>query len=146
MSNYIKLECRANTENELMVRYMVGFFLSTINPTINELTEIKTIISEAMINSIIHGYENSEDGKIIVEMELIDHTLLLMIKDYGCGINDLNLAKQPLYTTKPELERSGMGITIMESLADSFEILSKKDEGTTVKVSKTFRGSNDFNN
>lgn len=145
MSNYVKLECKANTENEMMVRYMIGLFLSPINPTINELTEIKTIISEAMINCIIHGYDNKSEGTILVEMELIDHTLLLKIQDFGCGIQDINMAKQPLYTTKPELERSGMGMTIMESLADSFEIVSTPHMGTTVNISKTFRGNNEFN-
>lgn len=140
MYNYTKIECLSRLENETMVRCMVGMFVSKINPTLDELTVVKTLVSEAMINAIIHGYENKENGRIFIELVLNDNELCITLQDEGVGIEDLNQAKVPLYTTKPELERSGMGITIMETLSDHFEIESIVGKGTKVSMTKIFRG------
>lgn len=136
MSNHIKIEMTAIPENEMMIRSLSGLFIAPLDPTIDQLTEIKTIISEGITNCIIHGYANQEEGIICIEMELKERVLNIKIEDFGCGIEDLEKAKEPLYTTKPELERSGMGMTIMQSLSDSFEITSKVNQGTIVKMSK----------
>lgn len=140
MDNYIKIQCKATIENETMIRCMVGLFITKVNPTLDEITEIKTIISEAVANAVIHGYNNSQEGEIDIELILKNKSLEMTVKDFGCGIEDIPMALQPLYTTKPELERSGMGMTIMESLSDHFEIDSKINEGTTIKMTKKFRG------
>ncbi len=140
VDNYIKIQCKALIENEVMLRYMVGMFISKANPTMNEITEVKTLLSEAVVNAIIHGYEGIQDGLIDIELRLENQTLMMDIKDNGCGIDSLEEAKQPLFTTKPELERSGMGMTIMESLADEFEIISKPSQGCHVHLVKKFRG------
>lgn len=139
MDNEVKLTCKAVIENEVMLRHMVGLFISSANPTLDELTEVKTIMSEALINAIIHGYEGRNDGEIRVQLFLKQNTLTMIIEDDGCGIEDLEKAKEPLYTTKPELERSGMGMTIMESLADEFDIQSKPNQGCKVRMVKHFR-------
>ena len=140
MDNYAKIVCKAQIENEIMIRCMVAVFVSELNPTLDELTEVKTIMSEAVVNAIIHGYENRADGQIQIEMILEGQQLEIIVKDEGCGISDLSKARQPLYTTKPELERSGMGMTIMESLSDHFEIQSELGKGTKIKMIKNFRG------
>ena len=140
MYNYTKLECLSKLENESMVRYMVSMFIAKVNPTIDEMTEVKTMLSEAMINAMIHGYDQKEDGTIFIEFILKETTLTMIIEDHGVGIEDISQAKVPLYTTKPELERSGMGMTIMETLSDEFKIESQIGKGTKIMMTKHFRG------
>ncbi|PIB60915.1 anti-sigma F factor, partial [Pseudomonas sp. 2995-3] len=117
-------------------RVTVGAFVAQLDPTMDELTEIKTVVSEAVTNAIIHGYNEKSEGMIYLEVELEEDLVKLLIRDEGIGIHDLDEARQPLYTSKPELERSGMGFTIMENFMDEVEVQSEPLIGTTVSLAK----------
>ena len=138
MSNFMKVEFAAKSENESFARTTVAAFIAQLDPTVEELTEIKTVVSEAVTNAIIHGYEENEEGTVLIECELKDQDISLTIRDFGNGIEDVDEAIQPMYTSKPELERSGMGFTIMENSMDHFEIESIPNHGTTVTLRKKF--------
>ena len=133
--NEMKLEFVRKSSNEAFARITVAAFASQLDPTIEELADIKTAVSEAVTNSIIHGYENSE-GIVKVEWKLKDNCVEIQISDSGKGIEDIELAKKPLYTTKANLERSGMGFTIMESFMDELKVESIPDMGTKVTMRK----------
>ncbi len=128
----------AKIENEPFARCVVASFIARLNPTMDELVEIKTVVSEAVANAIIHGYDGQE-GKVEMNLKLDGRTLTVTIKDEGLGIEDISKALQPLYTTKAHLERSGMGMTIMESLSDDFKIDSEVDKGTRVTIVKRLK-------
>ncbi len=128
----------AKIENEPFARCVVASFIARLNPTMDELVEIKTVVSEAVANAIIHGYDGQE-GKVEMNLKLDGRTLTVTIKDEGLGIEDISKALQPLYTTKAHLERSGMGMTIMESLSDDFKIDSEVDKGTRVTIVKQLK-------
>lgn len=136
MTNEMKLEFSAVSENEAFARVSVGAFVAQMDPTMDELTEIKTVVSEAVTNAIIHGYEENPNGKITILAKLEEESIELTIVDTGRGIEDIEQAKEPLFTTKPELDRSGMGFTIMENFMDEVEITSKVGAGTTVYLKK----------
>ncbi len=138
MENEMKLEIKSKSCNEALARITVAAFATELNPTIEEISDIKTAVSEAVTNSIIHGYEG-RDGIIHIECKISDKTLEIQIIDYGKGIENIELAKQPLYTTKPELDRSGMGFTIMENFMDDFKIESILGVGTKVIMKKTIK-------
>jgi len=133
--NYAEVVFDALSQNEAFARMVVAGFVMPLDPTIDELNELKTIVSEAVTNSIIHGYENKK-GKVKMVMEYENEWITLTIIDYGKGIEDVNKARELFYTSKPEEERSGMGLTIMEIFSDEFYISSKIGEGTIVKVKK----------
>lgn len=135
--NHMRLEFPSISENEAFARITVAAFASQLDPIIEELSDVKTAVSEAVTNAIIHGYENS-NGKVVIECNLKGNVLDVEIIDYGKGIKDIDLAKQPLYTSKPELERSGMGFTVMESFMDGMEI-ETSEEGTKIKLKKIFK-------
>ncbi len=128
----------AKIENEPFARCVVASFIARLNPTMDELVEIKTVVSEAVANAIIHGYDGQE-GKVEMNLKLDGRTLTVTIKDEGLGIEDISKALQPLYTTKAHLERSGMGMTIMESLSDDFKIDSEVGKGTRVTIVKRLK-------
>ncbi len=128
----------AKIENEPFARCVVASFIARLNPTMDELVEIKTVVSEAVANAIIHGYDGQE-GKVEMNLKLDGRTLTVTIKDEGVGIEDISKALQPLYTTKAHLERSGMGMTIMESLSDDFKIDSEVGKGTRVTIVKRLK-------
>ncbi|GAA0364089.1 anti-sigma F factor [Bacillus horti] len=134
--NVMELRFSAKSENEAFARVTVASFVSQLDPTMEELTDIKTVVSEAVTNAIIHGYEENEEGMIYISTVLDKNVISIVIKDEGQGIEDIDLARQPLYTTKPEMERSGMGFTIMENFMDSVEIVTGKEKGTTIKLTK----------
>lgn len=137
MRNKMKLTFLSVSQNEAFARATVSAFVAQLDPLMDELTDIKTVVSEAVTNAIIHGYNNQTDCYITIECELIDDVSLeISIIDYGVGIDNITEAKEPLYTSKPELERSGMGFTIMESFMDSLQITSTPNEGTIVKMAK----------
>ncbi len=138
MENEMKLEIKSKSCNEAFARITVAAFATELNPTIEEISDIKTAVSEAVTNSIIHGYEGKE-GKIHINCKTYDKTLEIEIIDYGKGIENIELAKQPLYTTKPELDRSGMGFTIMENFMDEFQIESITGVGTKVVMKKSIK-------
>ena len=135
MENEMKLEFKSKSCNEAFARITVAAFASQLDPTIEEISDIKTAVSEAVTNSIIHGYEN-QDGMIHIFCKINKDIIEIEIIDYGKGIENLEIAKQPLYTTKPELDRSGMGFTIMENFMDNFEVESIVGMGTKVKMQK----------
>lgn len=125
------------SQNEAFARATVGAFISQINPTMDELTEVKTVVSEAVTNAIIHGYESKPNYYINIYCILLDNSSFeIQIHDEGVGIDNIQQAQEPLYTSKPHLERSGMGFTIMESFMDGLEIQSTINEGTTVIMKK----------
>lgn len=133
--NEMKLEFLSKSNNEAFARITVAAFVSQLDPTIEELADVKTAVSEAVTNCIIHGYE---DGKGIVKIvaRLFANTVEIEISDTGKGIENVELARKPLYTTKANLERSGMGFTIMESFMDDVEIESVLGLGTKIKMKK----------
>ena len=133
--NEMKLEFLSKSCNEAFARIAVAAFASQLDPTIEEIADIKTAVSEAVTNSIIHGYENKE-GIVKLHCMIKDNNIIIQVSDTGIGIEDINTAKEPLYTSKPNLERSGMGFTIMESFMDSFKVESIVGLGTKISMSK----------
>ncbi|MFV0519038.1 MAG: anti-sigma F factor [Lachnospirales bacterium] len=133
--NEISLTFASISENESFARICVAGFIMPLDPTIDELTDVKTAISEAVTNSIIHGYEG-KDGEITLNLKRKDKTIYIECVDNGTGITDITQAREPLYTSKPEQERSGMGFTIMESFMDEVQVVSLKNIGTRILMSK----------
>ena len=136
--NEMKLEFLSKSNNEAFARITVAAFVSQLDPTIEELADIKTAVSEAVTNSIIHGYEDHE-GIVKVTGRIFANTVEIEISDTGKGIENVDLARKPLYTTKANLERSGMGFTIMESFMDEVEIESVLGLGTKIKMKKMIK-------
>ena len=136
--NEMELSFISKSNNEAFARITVAAFASQLDPTIEELADIKTAISEAVTNCIIHGYEDTE-GNVKIKAKLLEDTLEVEISDNGKGIEDIELARKPLYTTKGNLERSGMGFTIMESFMDEVEIQSVVGIGTKIVMKKTIK-------
>lgn len=134
--NFMSLQFAAKSENESFARVTVAAFVSQLDPTMDEITDLKTVVSEAVTNSIIHGYDGNSEGIVNISVRIEDDTVTLIIEDKGRGIEDLELAKQPLYTSKPELERSGMGFTIMENFMDEFDVVSEVGGGTSLRMKK----------
>jgi stage II sporulation protein AB (anti-sigma F factor) len=137
----MSLQFSALSQNESFARVTVAAFIAQLDPTMDELTEIKTVVSEAVTNSIIHGYENDPNGIVYITVSIEGHTVEMTIRDEGIGIEDVEEARQPLFTTKPELERSGMGFTIMENFMDEIKIVSHKGEGTIITLKKQLTNS-----
>ncbi len=138
MNNYMKLEIPAKSTNEAFVRTAVGAFVSQIDPTVEELSDIKTAVSEGVTNAIIHGYENMT-GVVNISCRIDENMLEIVIVDFGVGIEDIEKAREPLYTSKPKEERSGMGFTVMETFMDELTVESKPSEGTKVTMRKQIR-------
>ena len=136
--NEMKLEFISKSANEAFARVAVAAFASQLDPTIEELADIKTAVSEAVTNCIIHAYEDKQ-GIIKIIARLKENEITIEISDTGKGIENINIAKEPLYTTKPNLERSGMGFTIMESFMDSMNIESIVGIGTKITMSKKIK-------
>jgi stage II sporulation protein AB (anti-sigma F factor) len=134
-NNYVIFKIPSLSVNESFARAAVAAFCSILNPTISEINDIKTAVSEAVTNAVIHGYENTV-GEIEISCKIKGQIVEVIIEDFGCGILDVEKAKEPLYTTKPELERSGMGFAVMESYMDEVVVLSEKDVGTKVIMRK----------
>lgn len=136
--NRMRVEFLSRSLNESFARVAVAAFVSQLDPTIEEISDVKTAVSEAVTNAIIHGYENRE-GTVAIEAIIKDSELTLTIIDEGVGIRDVKKAMEPLYTSRPDLERSGMGFTVMETFMDSLVVESEKDHGTKVIMKKKFR-------
>ncbi|MBR5536041.1 MAG: anti-sigma F factor [Clostridia bacterium] len=135
MTNHVKVEFEAKEINVSLARIIAAGFIAPLDPTLDEAEDVKVAISEAVTNSIVHGYEGKE-GIVYLEAFSYDNTLMVSIHDNGCGIEDIAKAKEPLFTTKPQEERSGLGFTVMESFMDSLHIESKIGGGTTVTMTK----------
>ena len=136
--NEMKLEILSKSSNEAFARIAVAAFASQLDPTIEEIADIKTAVSEAVTNSIIHGYEDNI-GIIKIKCVINKNVLIIEISDTGRGIENINEAKEPLYTSKPNLERSGMGFTIMESFMDELNIESVLGLGTKITMKKAIK-------
>ncbi len=135
--NRMKLEFLNRSENESFARVAVAAFTAPLDPTVEELTEIKTAVSEAVSNAIIHAYKDVEDGVVTVECAVDqERRLIIAVSDIGIGIEDVAKAREPLYTSLPAEERSGMGFTVMESFMDKLEVESSPGEGTKVTMIK----------
>lgn len=134
-SDYIRSEFSSLSENESLARVIVAAFISRLDPTLEEIDDVKTAVSEAVTNCIVHGYPDG-GGEIIMECEIEDDILTVKISDTGVGIENLNKVLEPFYTSKPLDERAGMGFTIMRTFMDSFTVDSEVDRGTTVFMSK----------
>ena len=126
----------SRSANESFARVTVAAFMTSLNPTVEEVSDVKTAVSEAVTNAIIHGYDN-EVQNIYIRCRIEEKTLYLEIEDRGKGIEDVEKAMEPLFTTKPELERSGMGFSFMEAFTDHLEVISSPGKGTIVKMEKT---------
>lgn len=135
MENTMKVQFPNKSDNERFARTVAAAFVVELDPTLDELSEIKTAVSEAVTNAVIHGYEEKE-GIICMEGEIHENCVTLVITDDGKGIEDISKAREPLYTGKPELERSGMGFTIMETFMDEMEVESAPGKGTKVTMRK----------
>ena len=133
--NEMELIFESRSVNEGFARVAVAAFLTQLNPTLEEVSDVKTAVSEAVTNAIIHGYEK-EVNKIWIRWRLNEQTLYIEVEDHGQGISDVEKAMEPLFTTKPELERSGMGFSFMEAFMDGIEVESEVGKGTIVKMQK----------
>lgn len=133
--NQMLLEFPSKSVNEAFARSAVACFAAQLDPTIDELGDIKTAVSEAVTNCIVHGYRN-DIGSIVIKCRILNGNMLdILVKDKGCGIEDINQARQPMYTTGGE-ERSGMGFTIMESFMHELKVSSQPGKGTTVHMKR----------
>lgn len=135
MTNEMKLEFDSRSSNEAFARVTVASFMTQLNPTLEEVSDVKTAVSEAVTNAIIHGYENHVN-KVQIYAGIEGRTLHLEISDRGVGIPDVKKAMEPLYTTRPELERSGMGFSFMEAFMDEVQVESEPGKGTIVRMKK----------
>jgi len=138
MDNEMTLTFLALSENEALARIAVTGFIAQLDPTIDELSEFKTVVSEAVSNAIIHGYEENGKGVVTVHAKREDDIVTVSVMDKGTGIEDVSQAMEPLFTTKSTLEHSGMGFTIMDSFSDQLTVMSKWQDGTTVTFTKKF--------
>ncbi len=133
--NEMTVQFLAKSENEAFARVAAATFVSQLNPTVSDITDIKTAVSEAVTNAIIHGYEKKE-GMVTLFCGYIGDKVTIIVSDKGKGIANIEQAKQPLFTSKPELERSGMGFTVMETFMDSMTVESVEGIGTKVTMTK----------
>lgn len=145
MNNFMKLEIPNKSQNESFARVVVAAFASQLDPTLEEISEIKTAVSEAVTNAVIHAYVD-KSGLIVIKAVLLEDRIEVEIMDSGMGIESVEKAREPLYTTRPEMERSGMGFTIMEKFMDRVEVLSEKNKGTTIKMVKIINKKDNFSN
>ncbi len=125
----------SKSENESFARVVAAAFCTRLDPTLEEITDIKTAVSEAVTNCIVHGYEGGP-GEIVMCCEIDKDVITIEIRDKGVGIDNIGQAMEPLYTSKPELERSGMGFSFMEAFMDELKVFSKKNVGTTIIMKK----------
>lgn len=134
-TNKMHLTFDAKSVNEAFARMTVMAFMTDMNPTLDELEDVKTAVSEAVTNAIIHGYED-ENEQVELSCTREGEKLIVVVEDKGVGIPDVEEARQPFYTTKPEQERSGMGFAFMEAFMDEIQVVSKVGEGTRVTMTK----------
>ena len=137
--NYFKLEIEAKNVNESFARGVVAMFCTELKPTVSEINDIKTAVSEAVTNSIVHGY-NGNGGKIIIEVGIRENVLDIKVIDSGVGIEDIDMALQPFFTTKSDEEHSGMGFTLMDSFMSSLEVKKNEPTGLIVHMQKVIKG------
>ncbi len=137
MKNYMKLTFPSDSVNQSFARSAVASFILPLNPTLSELSDVKTAVSEAVTNCMVHAYRHTT-GEITLECETFGNVLHIRISDTGVGIENVELATTPFYTTLDDEERSGMGFTIMQTFTDELKVTSAKGQGTTVYMTKIF--------
>ncbi len=135
--NEMTISFKALSVNEGFARACVAAFCVQANPSLDEITDIKTAVSEAVTNSVVHAYPK-KPGDITIKVELYSRSVTIYVSDKGVGIDDFEKAREPFYTTKPNEERSGMGFTVMESFMDNLELIKNEGRGLTVKLEKFF--------
>ena len=140
-TNEMTIRFKSIPENEAFARTSTSIFIAPLNPTLSELNDVKTAVSEAVTNAIIHGYEDSE-GEVILECKTDANKIYIKIEDKGKGIEDIEKAMSPLYTSKENLGRSGLGFTVMESFMDKINVSSVLGKGTTVEMIKEISTNN----
>lgn len=138
MNNYFEMKLKAISENEKFARNVVASFAISLNPTISEIDDIKTAVSEAVTNCIVHAYNYDNDKDISIKAEIEGNKLIVTISDNGVGIPNVELAMTPFFTTREADDRSGMGFTLMQSFTDDMQVISEKGIGTTVVMTKIF--------
>ena len=136
-TNEMALEFDSRSQNEGFVRVAVAAFATQLNPTLEEVADLKTAVSEAVTNVVIHAYRE-KTGKVRIECSVREKEMTVTVIDYGVGIENIEKAMEPLYTTRPELDRSGMGFAFMEAFMDELEVESEPGQGTTVRMKKKF--------
>lgn len=141
--NRIVVEFGSDARNESVARVVVAAMMTRINPTLCEVEDVKTAVSEAVTNSIVHGYR-SGDGVITLDAYIEDRTIYISIKDEGCGIENVDKAMEPMYTTVTDGSRSGMGFSFMEAFMDDLKVTSTLGQGTVVKMKKTIGNSQEM--
>lgn len=134
-TNEMTVSFSSNAQNEGFARMVVAAFITGTNPTLEEVSDVKTAVSEAVTNSIIHGYRDKE-GKVTINACVTGRNVYIEVIDKGNGIEDVKRAMEPMYTTRPDEERSGMGFSFMEAFMDKLEVISEPGVGTTVKMWK----------
>ena len=140
LKNRMKLEIAARSENERFARSAVAAFVAGEDPTLEEISDLRCALSEAVTNAIVHGYRGREGGKVYIEVKVYEERVItLKVKDTGVGIADIEQAMQPCYTEAPEEERGGMGFTIMQTFTDGIRVRSGLGKGTTVVMKKRFK-------
>lgn len=134
-NDQMMVEFDSASKNESFARVVVAAFVTRLDPTLEEIADIKTAVSEAVTNSIIHGYEGKE-GRIRIETVIVEDTVTIVVQDFGVGIENIQRAMEPMYTTKPDLERSGMGFAFMEAFMDELFVESEVGYGTKITMRK----------
>ncbi|BAK81429.1 anti-sigma F factor [Candidatus Arthromitus sp. SFB-rat-Yit] len=146
MQNSMSLTLSSRSSNESFARVAVAAFIAQLDPTLEEISDVKTAVSEAVTNAIIHGYNEDKNTNVVINVGIEDneednndndkYKVTISIIDYGCGIDNIDQAREPLYTSRPDLERSGMGFSVMESFMDELYVDSSRDKGTHIKMVK----------
>lgn len=136
MKNEMELTFCAIAENEVLARMVISAFLVRVNPTMSMISEVRTAVSEAVTNAIVHAYGERGDGKVVLRGRLDSDRLFIEVEDFGCGIEDIERAMTPFYTSQPERERSGMGFSLMQSFMDGIKVYSVAGKGTRISMTK----------
>ena len=140
ISDEIQLSFRSKSQNERFSRTVIAAFAARLDPTLEEISDLKTAVSEAVTNAIIHAYSD-ESGMVELKAEIRGNDVIIEIRDYGVGIPDIKQAMEPTYTTRPEWERSGMGFAFMEAFTDELRVDSAPGEGTRIRMRKRIGGT-----
>lgn len=143
MKNQMELSFLAIAENEAFARMVVSAFLVQANPTLSIVSEVRTAVSEAVTNAVVHAYDGRGDGRIVLRAALDDRQLRIEVEDFGCGIENVEQAMQPFFTTQPDKERTGMGFSLMMSFMDGVKVYSAPGSGTTVQMTRLLQDTGD---
>ena len=143
MKNQMELSFLSIAENEAFARMVISAFLVQANPTLSIVSEVRTAISEAVTNAIVHAYNGRADGRIVLRATLSERQLELEVEDFGCGIENVEQAMQPFFTTQPDKERTGMGFSLMMSFMDGVKVYSAPGSGTTVQMTRLLQDTGD---